>query len=43
MGFLSRLFGNKETAAGENGQMTKVLFVKVNDRPADPGNQLENV
>ncbi|AMM94342.1 FMN-dependent NADH-azoreductase [Peribacillus simplex] len=35
MGFLSRLFGNKETAAGENGQMTKVLFVKVNDRPAD--------
>ncbi|MFP3511917.1 FMN-dependent NADH-azoreductase [Peribacillus sp. SIMBA_075] len=35
MGFLSRLFGNKETAAGENGQMTKVLFIKVNDRPAD--------
>ncbi|MFE4810116.1 FMN-dependent NADH-azoreductase [Peribacillus simplex] len=35
MGFLSRLFGNKETAAGENGKMTKVLFVKVNDRPAD--------
>lgn len=35
MGFLSRLFGNKEAAAGENGKMTKVLFVKVNDRPAD--------
>ncbi|MFE4144618.1 FMN-dependent NADH-azoreductase [Peribacillus sp. YIM B13472] len=35
MGFLSRLFGNKETAAGENGKMTKVLFVKVNDRPAE--------
>ncbi|MFF2497010.1 FMN-dependent NADH-azoreductase [Peribacillus sp. NPDC058075] len=35
MGFLSRLFRNKETAAGENGKMTKVLFVKVNDRPAD--------
>ncbi|MBT2716082.1 FMN-dependent NADH-azoreductase [Bacillus sp. ISL-57] len=35
MGFLSRLFGNKETAAGENGKMTKVLFVKVNDRPSD--------
>ncbi|MBT2664948.1 FMN-dependent NADH-azoreductase [Bacillus sp. ISL-4] len=35
MGFLSRLFGNKETAAGENEKMTKVLFVKVNDRPAD--------
>jgi FMN-dependent NADH-azoreductase len=35
MGFLSRLFGNKEAAAEENGNMTKVLFVKVNDRPAD--------
>ncbi|MED3891867.1 FMN-dependent NADH-azoreductase [Peribacillus frigoritolerans] len=35
MGFLSRLFGNKEAAAEENGEMTKVLFVKVNDRPAD--------
>jgi FMN-dependent NADH-azoreductase len=35
MGFLSRLFGNKEAAAEENGKMTKVLFVKVNDRPAD--------
>ncbi|MED3835995.1 FMN-dependent NADH-azoreductase [Peribacillus frigoritolerans] len=35
MGFLSRLFRNKETAAGENGKMTKVLFVKVNDRPAE--------
>ena len=35
MGFLSRLFGNKETAAEENGKMTKVLFVKVNDRPAE--------
>lgn len=35
MGFLNRLFGNKEAAAGENGKMTKVLFVKVNDRPAD--------
>ncbi|MBO0999913.1 FMN-dependent NADH-azoreductase [Bacillus sp. SD075] len=35
MGFLSRIFGNKETAAEENGKMTKVLFVKVNDRPAE--------
>ncbi|MFS0890555.1 FMN-dependent NADH-azoreductase [Peribacillus frigoritolerans] len=35
MGFLNRLFGNKEAAAEENGKMTKVLFVKVNDRPAD--------
>ncbi|MCM3168487.1 FMN-dependent NADH-azoreductase [Peribacillus frigoritolerans] len=35
MGFLSKLFGNKEAAAEENGKMTKVLFVKVNDRPAD--------
>ncbi|PAK39271.1 FMN-dependent NADH-azoreductase [Peribacillus simplex] len=35
MGFLSRLFGNKEASAEENGKMTKVLFVKVNDRPAD--------
>lgn len=35
MGFLSRLFGNKEAAAEENGKRTKVLFVKVNDRPAD--------
>ncbi|YCI75909.1 FMN-dependent NADH-azoreductase [Bacillus sp. R1-10] len=35
MGFLSRLFGTKEAAAEENGKMTKVLFVKVNDRPAD--------
>lgn len=35
MGFLSRLFGNKEAAAEENGKMTKVLFVKVNDRPSD--------
>ncbi|WHX60895.1 FMN-dependent NADH-azoreductase [Peribacillus frigoritolerans] len=35
MGLLSRLFGNKEAAAEENGKMTKVLFVKVNDRPAD--------
>ena len=35
MGFLSRLFGNKEAVAEENGKMTKVLFVKVNDRPAD--------
>ncbi|TWE03790.1 FMN-dependent NADH-azoreductase [Peribacillus frigoritolerans] len=35
MGFLSRLFGNKEVAAEENGKRTKVLFVKVNDRPAD--------
>ncbi|MCM3673696.1 FMN-dependent NADH-azoreductase [Peribacillus simplex] len=35
MGFLSRLFGNKETAAEENGKMTKLLFVKVNDRPAE--------
>ncbi|MDF1996228.1 FMN-dependent NADH-azoreductase [Peribacillus frigoritolerans] len=35
MGFLSRLFGNKEAAAEESGKMTKVLFVKVNDRPAD--------
>lgn len=35
MGFLSRLFGNKEAAAEENGNMAKVLFVKVNDRPAD--------
>ncbi|MGE7593366.1 FMN-dependent NADH-azoreductase [Peribacillus frigoritolerans] len=35
MGFLSRLFGNKEAAAEENGKMTKVLFVKVNDRPAE--------
>ncbi|RRN73789.1 FMN-dependent NADH-azoreductase [Peribacillus simplex] len=35
MGFLSRLFGNKEATTEENGQMTKVLFVKVNDRPAD--------
>jgi FMN-dependent NADH-azoreductase len=35
MGFLSRLFGNKEAAAEENGRMTKVLFVKVNDRPAE--------
>lgn len=35
MGFLSRLFGNKEAAVEENGKMTKVLFVKVNDRPAD--------
>ncbi|KOR86168.1 FMN-dependent NADH-azoreductase [Bacillus sp. FJAT-22058] len=35
MGSLSRLFGNKEAAAEENGKMTKVLFVKVNDRPAD--------
>ncbi|WP_285765816.1 FMN-dependent NADH-azoreductase [Peribacillus sp. SI8-4] len=35
MGFLSRLFGNKEIAAEENGKMTKVLFVKVNDRPAE--------
>ncbi|MEI2468378.1 FMN-dependent NADH-azoreductase [Peribacillus frigoritolerans] len=35
MGFLSRLFGNKEAAAEENGKMTKVLFVKVNDRQAD--------
>ncbi|AOH56262.1 FMN-dependent NADH-azoreductase [Peribacillus muralis] len=35
MGFLSRLFGNKETAAEANRKMTKVLFVKVNDRPAE--------
>ncbi|MFJ5748047.1 FMN-dependent NADH-azoreductase [Peribacillus frigoritolerans] len=35
MGFLSRLFGNKEAVAEENGKRTKVLFVKVNDRPAD--------
>ena len=35
MGFLSRLFGNKEAAGEENGNMAKVLFVKVNDRPAD--------
>jgi FMN-dependent NADH-azoreductase len=35
MGFLSRLFGKKEASAEENGKMTKVLFVKVNDRPAD--------
>ncbi|MGG6359768.1 FMN-dependent NADH-azoreductase [Peribacillus frigoritolerans] len=35
MGILSRLFGNKKAAAEENGKMTKVLFVKVNDRPAD--------
>ncbi|CAN7150378.1 FMN-dependent NADH-azoreductase [Peribacillus frigoritolerans] len=35
MGFLSKLFGTKEAAAEENGKMTKVLFVKVNDRPAD--------
>ncbi|UZD45861.1 FMN-dependent NADH-azoreductase [Peribacillus frigoritolerans] len=35
MGLLSRLFGNKEAAAEENGKMTKVLFVKVNDRPAN--------
>lgn len=35
MGLLSRLFGNKEAATEENGKMTKVLFVKVNDRTAD--------
>ncbi|WP_375089938.1 FMN-dependent NADH-azoreductase [Peribacillus sp. RS7] len=35
MGFLNRLFGKRETATEENGEMTKVLFVKVNDRPAD--------
>ncbi|MFK9118936.1 FMN-dependent NADH-azoreductase [Peribacillus frigoritolerans] len=35
MGFLGKLFGTKEAAAEENGKMTKVLFVKVNDRPAD--------
>ncbi|MGG4267239.1 FMN-dependent NADH-azoreductase [Peribacillus simplex] len=35
MGFLSRLFGNKEVTTEENGKMTKVLFIKANDRPAD--------
>ncbi|MDM5221471.1 FMN-dependent NADH-azoreductase [Peribacillus sp. NJ11] len=35
MGFLNRLFGKRETVTEENGEMTKVLFVKVNDRPAD--------
>ncbi|MFD4818965.1 FMN-dependent NADH-azoreductase [Peribacillus butanolivorans] len=35
MGFFSKLFGNKDTGAEENKKMTKVLFIKANDRPAD--------
>lgn len=37
MGFLNKLFGNKEqnTDIEENKTMSKVVFVKANDRPAD--------